>query len=238
LNRVVKRCQLFPAIMSFLDEDDESLEHTLFTHKECLVYNIPPLADTRGHKAADWRELIFTGRIRLTAKGPNGTLYIEDAASGELFVSTEVLATGPKTLEPVTDSSRYYVLRVAFGGKAKYIGLGFTDRGPAFDFMAAYNDHMSYTERQKVLEEKRRLAATQPAAPARDMSLSGSITIKMGGKGGEGGSAPRATGGPIPILAPPPAAGGFGLAPPPSGGGRQRNRPADAGAQDNSGGFF
>jgi hypothetical protein len=104
--------------------------------------------------------------------------------------------------------------------------------------MAAYNDHMSYTERQKVLEEKRRLAATQPAAPARDMSLSGSITIKMGGKGGEGGSAPRATGGPIPILAPPPAAGGFGLAPPPSGGGRQRNRPADAGAQDNSGGFF
>ena len=61
--------------MSFLDDDDESLEHTLFTHKECLVYNIPPLADTRGHKAADWRELIFTGRIRLTAKGPNGMLY-------------------------------------------------------------------------------------------------------------------------------------------------------------------
>ena len=54
-------------------------------------------------------------------------LYIEDAATGELFVSTEVLATGPNTLEPVTDSFRYYVMRVVFGGKAKFIGLGFNE---------------------------------------------------------------------------------------------------------------
>jgi hypothetical protein len=41
-------------------------------------------------------------------------------------------------VEPVLDSSRYFVLRVeGDGGKRAYIGMGFAERGDAFDFQAS-----------------------------------------------------------------------------------------------------
>ena len=59
---------------------------------------------------------------------------IQDSTSGELFA--QVSYASPYTqVEPVTDSSRYFVLRMeGEGGKRAYVGVGFAERGEAFDF--------------------------------------------------------------------------------------------------------
>lgn len=39
------------------------------------------------------------------------------------------------SVESVTDSSRYFVLKISDGsGRTAFIGIGFADRGDAFDF--------------------------------------------------------------------------------------------------------
>ena len=63
---------------------------------------------------------------------------LQDTTSGELFAS--VTYASPWTaIEPVLDSSRYFVLRVeGDGGKRAYIGMGFEERGEAFDFQVSW----------------------------------------------------------------------------------------------------
>lgn len=60
--------------------------------------------------------------------------------SGELFGTCPVGA-GQRAVavEPVSDSSRYFVLRLLdkSSGRHAFVGLGFNDRGEAFDFNVA-----------------------------------------------------------------------------------------------------
>jgi hypothetical protein len=51
-------------------------------------------------------------------------------------------------VEPVLDSSRYFVLKIEDGrGKHAFIGLGFSERNEAFDFNVALSDHEKYVKR-------------------------------------------------------------------------------------------
>ena len=61
----------------------------------------------------------------------------QDSGTGELFA--QVNYAKPFTqVEPVLDSSRYFVLRVeGEAGKVAYIGMGFQERGDAFDFQVS-----------------------------------------------------------------------------------------------------
>lgn len=61
-------------------------------------------------------------------------LMMQDGMTGELFA--QVTYAHPWTqVEPVLDSSRYFVLRVeGEGGKRASVGMGFAERGEAFDF--------------------------------------------------------------------------------------------------------
>ena len=47
-----------------------SMESTILTKPECLVYKLPPRNSVRGYRAADWGldKPSWTGRMRVTAR--------------------------------------------------------------------------------------------------------------------------------------------------------------------------
>ncbi|CAA3025199.1 NECAP CG9132 [Olea europaea subsp. europaea] len=67
---------------------------------------------------------------------------------GELYARAFLREGEPHPVEPVIDSSRYFVLRVEenIGGRLRhaFIGIGFRERPEAYDFQAALHDHMKY----------------------------------------------------------------------------------------------
>ena len=70
-------------------------------------------------------------------KEEKGVADRKDSSTGELFAQVSY-ASPWNQVEPVLDSSRYFVLRVeGDGGKRAYIGMGFAERGDAFDFQVS-----------------------------------------------------------------------------------------------------
>lgn len=62
--------------------------------------------------------------------------------AGDLFAACPVDTFPGLAVEPVSDSSRYFVLRLQDpSGKHAFVGLGFQDRGDAFDFNVALQEH-------------------------------------------------------------------------------------------------
>jgi hypothetical protein len=65
-------------------------------------------------RAADWNlnEPQWTGRLRLVAKGKDCVLKLEDKTTGELFAKCPIDQYPGIAIEAVTDSSRYFVIRI------------------------------------------------------------------------------------------------------------------------------
>lgn len=65
-------------------------------------------------RAADWnlQEPQWTGRMRLVAKGDDLIMKLEDKTSGELFAKCPIDKYPGVALEAVTDSSRYFVVKI------------------------------------------------------------------------------------------------------------------------------
>lgn len=65
-------------------------------------------------RAADWNlaEPQWTGRMRLISKGSELAIKLEDKNTGELFAKCPIEAYPGVAIESVTDSSRYFVLRI------------------------------------------------------------------------------------------------------------------------------
>eukprot|EP00743_Colponemidia_sp_Colp-15_P000699 GILK01000776.1.p1 GENE.GILK01000776.1~~GILK01000776.1.p1 ORF type:complete len:285 (-),score=56.56 GILK01000776.1:224-1036(-) len=208
-------------------EDD--VEFTILNKRECFVYKIPPRSSVSGHRAADWKDCIWKGRLQVTARGKRCEIRLIDPASGDLFAGCPVPEDYSKAVERVSDSSRYFVLRIEDGsGRHAFLGMGFEERNDAFDFIVTLQD---FGRRQQA-EEQEEARAPLPDGPTKDYSLKQGEKIRVEIKGlkkktGESGSSGSSSGGGVPLLAPP--AGGAGrIAAPPSAGARLIRPPGAA----------
>nr|SVE74512.1 EOG090X0G5X [Daphnia barbata] len=193
----------------------EDYEAILLVKQEVFVFKIPPRTSNRGYRAADWNLSApdWTGRMRLLAKGTECILKLEDKVSGELFAKCPVDTYPGIAIEAVSDSSRYFVVRIQDdSGRAAFIGVGFADRSDSFDLNVALQDHFKWVKQSQEIEKE--VTTEEAAKPRLDLSFKAGETIKInmkiGKKDGESTSKPKTkTQGGLP---PPP--GGVRLAPP------------------------
>lgn len=181
------------------------VQETLYVHRSVQLYKIPPRPAAGGHRSGEWlvADKIFDGRLRVVARGDLTELRLEEGSAGDLFALCPIeYGTRAVAVEPVVDSSRYFVIRVTdpSTGRHAFLGMGFAERGDAFDFQAAISDH----ERRIKREREAAAAApssSEPGAPPSshsNLSLAEGQTIrvdlkaKVGGRplsgGGAGGS--------------------------------------------------
>ncbi|KAK7272409.1 hypothetical protein RJT34_28989 [Clitoria ternatea] len=140
-------------------EDIEPLELVLFQVPECYVYIIPPRKSAASYRADEWdvNKWAWDGILKVISKGEECIIRLEDKNSGELYARAFLRKGEPHPVEPVIDSSRYFVLRVEenIDGRLRhaFIGIGFRERTEAYDFQAALHDHMKYLNKKQTAEE-------------------------------------------------------------------------------------
>ncbi|XP_050383576.1 uncharacterized protein At1g03900 [Argentina anserina] len=144
------------------DQDDaevEALELVLFQVPECYVYLIPPRKSAASYRADEWdvNKWEWEGILKVISKGEDCIIRLEEKNTGELYARAFLRKGEPHPVEPVIDSSRYFVLRVEenIDGRLRhaFIGIGFRERTEAYDFQAALHDHMKYLNKKKTAEE-------------------------------------------------------------------------------------
>ena len=83
----------------------EAFEETLCVKNECFVYPIPPAQSTKGYKASDWdiAKPLWSGRLRMTAKGDTASIHLEDRNGDPFAVCRVAVDPGQEgeTVEPV-----------------------------------------------------------------------------------------------------------------------------------------
>ena len=185
------------------------------------MYQIPPSSTHQGHRADSWNvdKWLRAVKVKVTSRGQKGTIKLEDKDSGELFAECPLPNDAPvaTAVEPVIDSSRYFVLRVVdeTTGRHAFLGLGFRERDHASDFKLAVQEHQNVRQREQEAmrrtEEHTRLLAEKAAANAaaglrgdeptelNDYSLKGTVTVNIPkrmaqGAARSGSGSERATG--------------------------------------------
>eukprot|EP01133_Synstelium_polycarpum_P003791 gene3791-4372_t len=164
-------------------------------------------------RAQDWdpSTYIWSGRLVIVARGELCTIKFEDPANGEIFAQCPVDQT---SVEPVTDSSRYFVIKIKDGDRHALVGMGFTDRSDAFDFNATLQDHQNYCRNKK---ESAMARQNFDNAPKKDYSLKTGQTIHIPFKAPTSGTSPSPSR-PAAVLTGVSSGGGFLLSPPPPSG--------------------
>ncbi|XP_054855371.1 adaptin ear-binding coat-associated protein 1 [Eublepharis macularius] len=194
-------------------------EAVLCVKPDVSVYRIPPRASNRGYRASDWKldQPDWTGRLRITSKGKTAYIKLEDKVSGELFAQAPIDQYPGIAVETVTDSSRYFVIRIQDGnGRSAFIGIGFGDRGDAFDFNVALQDHFKWVKQETEISKESQEIDSRPKL---DLGFKEGQTIKLNignmptKKSGVTKSRPAGSGGPS--LLPPPPGGKTVLPTPP-----------------------
>jgi len=135
----------------------DEFERCLLVKNEVFVYKIGPRQSAKGFRAADWNLTApdWTGRMRLMQKAKTVKLKLEDKGSGELFAACPIDAYPGPAVESVTDSSRYFVIKIVDeGGRSAYIGMGFADRSDSFDLNVALQDHFKALKKEDEISKE------------------------------------------------------------------------------------
>ncbi|XKL65743.1 hypothetical protein PGB90_009163 [Kerria lacca] len=136
----------------------EDYERVLLVKNEVFVFKIPSRTSIKNYRAADWNlnEPQWSGRLRMVAKGSQCILFLEDKINGELFAKCPVESYPSVAIEAVSDSSRYFVIRIQDdNGRTAYVGLGFIDRSDSFDFNVALQDHFKWLKKtEEIVREE------------------------------------------------------------------------------------
>ncbi|XP_030928908.1 uncharacterized protein LOC115955020 [Quercus lobata] len=174
-----------------VNEETEAIELILFQVPECYVYIIPPRKSAASYRADEWdvNKWAWEGMLKVISKGEECIIRLEDKTTGELYARAFLRNGEPHPVEPVIDSSRYFVLRIEenIGGRLRhaFIGLGFRERTEAYDFQAALHDHMKYLNKKKTAEE---MEQHYQQASSVDYSLKDGETLVLQLKSNKSGS--------------------------------------------------
>ena len=209
----------------------DDMERCLLVKQEVFVYKIPPRQSARGYRAADWNlsSPDWTGRLRIMEASKKVVvsfcvivfdmielivddviwqvrLKLEDKGSGELFAACPVDAYPGPAVEAVTDSSRYFVIKIVDeGGRSAFIGMGFSDRADSFDLNVTLQDHFQGVKKEEQISKE-----NNEPQPQLDLAFKEGQTIKVNINIPKSDKARPAKGRP---------AGGLGMLPPPPAGG-------------------
>lgn len=199
---------------------EATVERTLTVVREAHMYSLPPRPSSGGWRCQDWPKSshIFTGCVRVVSAGTQCNIRIEDPSTGSLFATCPLSNDSPEvSVESASDSSRYFVIRVADGaGRHAFLGLGFVERNDAFDFQVALQDHVKHVRFEAQIARDAESGA--PAAPPQDFSLKGNVSIAIPlsrqpeAKPRERPASSAAPAGAL-LLLPPPPGGGAGRRP-------------------------
>ncbi|TMS33874.1 hypothetical protein L596_001563 [Steinernema carpocapsae] len=203
---------MFPVLLM------DDYERVLLVKPEIFVFRIPPLNDTKGYKAADWKldAPDWTGRMRLVSVSDKLELRLEDRNSGALYAKAPIDKYPSVCLEPVTDSSRYFVIRLRNdNGQTAFVGIGFGDRGDSFDLNVSLQDFFKQAEKEAEFQKQ-----GVAGAPSLDLSFKPgqTISINIGKKTTSRIRDDKGESGAVPFLPPPPSSSGaVPILPPPPG---------------------
>jgi hypothetical protein len=105
----------------------------------------------KGYSAAEWTvpnpqtgqtRQIFSARLRILETAihdkVSADILLEDPQNGTLFAAAPL--SDANSVDYVTDSSRFFVLRVVGEGRKALLGIGFEERSDAFDFGVALQE--------------------------------------------------------------------------------------------------
>ena len=145
-------------------------------------------------------ELVHNNNVTLQVR-----LKLEDKGSGELFAACPVDAYPGPAVEAVTDSSRYFVIKIVDeGGRSAFIGMGFSDRADSFDLNVTLQDHFQGVKKEEQISKE-----NKEPQPQLDLAFKEGQTIKVNINIPKSDKARPAKGRP---------AGGLGMLPPPPAG--------------------
>ena len=138
--------------MDFGGEEDYTI--TLLTPRDCNAFQIPPAASSRGHKADDWRgKQIWKGQIQVINKGNKCIIQLmnDDKTS---FAETVIEETYDKKIDRWYDSTRFFAILIEnSSGQKANIGIGFTERNDAFDFISSLDDYTKEVRLSKGIDK-------------------------------------------------------------------------------------
>jgi hypothetical protein len=161
-----------------MQAESADYERVLLVKPEVFVYRIPPRTTNRAYLASSWKldAPDWTGRLRILSLGSKCIIKLEDKSSGELFASCPVESYPSVAVESVSDSARYFVIRIKDeANRTAFIGIGFVDRSDSFDFNVALQDHF------KTIKKEEELAKNPPVMNEKklDLSFKEGQTIKI-----------------------------------------------------------